>query len=86
MYFLSAMQTLEIQMEVEKFDSEGNTIGFPEVTIQATYSKEEGDYLNPPYESMEIDSVTLEDGESYELSSYEERQAIIALYEELRAR
>jgi hypothetical protein len=73
-------------MEVEKFDSEGNTIGFPEVTIQATYSKEEGDHLNPPYEEMEIDAVFLEDGENYELDFYEEKTAIALLYEELRAR
>jgi hypothetical protein len=77
-YSLPAMQTtLEIQMELEN-----DTI----VNIEATYSKDKGDYLTPPHESMEIDSVTLDDGTEYELDSYEEKRAIIELYEELRAR
>ena len=83
-YSLLAMtKQLEIQMEVEKLDSEGNTIGVFDVNIQATYSKDRGDYWNPPYEEMDIDSVTLDDGEDYELNREEEERALQKLYEEL---
>jgi hypothetical protein len=75
---------LEIQMEIEKLDSEGyETIGTFDVNIEATYSKDNGDYWNPPYEQMDIESVTLDDGEDYQLSREEEQRAIAMLYEEL---
>jgi hypothetical protein len=77
-------KALEIQMEVEKLDSQENVI-VSEVNVRATYLKDKGDDLTPPYEEMEIDSVTLEDGTDYELDSYEEKTAIALLYEEARA-
>ena len=75
--------TIEIQMEVERLDSQENVI-VSEVTIQATYLKDKGDYLTPPCEEMEIDSVILEDGTKYKLDSCQEKMAIVALYEEAR--
>jgi hypothetical protein len=74
---------LEVMMEVEKFDSEGNTIGVFDVKVKGIYSEDAGDHYNPPHESMEIDSVLLGDGDDYELSSDEEERAMEMLYEAL---
>ena len=75
---------LEIQMEIEKLDSEGyETIGTFDVNIEATYSKDNGDYWNPPYEEMDIDSVTLDSGEDHDLSKEDEERAMSLLYEAL---
>jgi hypothetical protein len=75
---------LEIQMEIEKLDSEGyEAIEHFDVNIEATYAKDNGDHWNPPYEDMDIDSVTLDSGEDYELSEEDRRRAVALLYEEL---
>jgi len=75
---------LEIQMEIEKLDSENyEAIEYFNVNIEATHSKDRGDHWNPPYEEMDIDSVTLDNGEDYDLSNEEEKRAIALLYEEL---
>ena len=87
MYSFPAMTTeIEIEMTVEKLDSNGDTIAEIPVFITAIYSADKGDYLTPPHESMEIDSVIEQDGADYELSRWEEEQAITLLYEELKGR
>ena len=70
-------------MEVEKLDCEGNTIGVFDVNIEGIYSEDKGDYYNPPYQEMEIDSAVLDDGEDYELNREEEERAIAMLYEKM---
>ena len=87
MYSFPAMTTeIEIEMTVEKLDFNGDTIAEIPVFITATYSADKGDYLTPPYESMEIDSVIEQDGTDYKLDRWEEKMAITLLYEELKSR
>ncbi len=84
------MRTLTVQLEIEKTDSEGNVLGYPEVTVEAEYIFERGslgDYgvrMEPDYESMKIVEVTDEDGSSTWLSARDEERAIEALYEKLK--
>ena len=83
-YLVPAMTVkLEIIMEVEKIDSEGNTIGVFDVHIKGIYSEDKGDYYNPPYKEMEIDSAVLDDGEDYPLNREEEERALEMLYEKM---
>lgn len=77
-------QHVEIEMMIEKFDSNGEMIDEINVIVEAVYRKEDGDALQPPSEEMEIEFVSTDDGEEVELTHAQEQKALEALYQKVR--